>query len=204
MDIMKRAFDALTAVLTLMLLSFIILIVALLVRFKLGSPIIFKQQRPGLHGKPFYVYKFRTMIDAKDEEGNFLPDNVRLTSFGKLLRKLSLDELPQLINVIKGDISLVGPRPLLIDERVTGVTYLDVIEALAAQNIEARPVWKPLHRQPVFAGSKYYTHGDTDSISDKLFSQGLCLPSGSSMTVEDQERVIATVKEVLAKQVVTK
>ncbi|AIK36523.1 MULTISPECIES: aminotransferase class I/II-fold pyridoxal phosphate-dependent enzyme [Bacillus] len=93
---------------------------------------------------------------------------------------------------------------LLIDEKVTGVTYLDVIEALAAQNIEARPVWKPLHRQPVFAGSKYYTHGDTDSISDKLFSQGLCLPSGSSMTVEDQERVIATVKEVLAKQVVTK
>ncbi|MEH6976424.1 sugar transferase [Bacillus sp. FSL K6-0042] len=143
---MKRAFDALTAVLTLMLLSFIILIVALLVRFKLGSPIIFKQQRPGLHGKPFYVYKFRTMTDAKDEEGNFLPDNVRLTSFGKLLRKLSLDELPQLINVIKGDISLVGPRPLLIDEKVTGVTYLDVIEALAAQNIEARPVWKPLHR----------------------------------------------------------
>src|SRR6476620_11208255 len=100
MDIMKRAFDALTAVLTLMLLSFIILIVALLVRFKLGSPIIFKQQRPGLHGKPFYVYKFRTMTDAKDEEGNFLPDNVRLTSFGKLLRKLSLDELPQLINLI--------------------------------------------------------------------------------------------------------
>ncbi|HGE5780529.1 TPA: sugar transferase [Bacillus pseudomycoides] len=143
---MKRAFDALTAVLTLMLLSFIILIVALLVRFKLGSPIIFKQQRPGLHGKPFYVYKFRTMTDAKDEEGNFLSDNVRLTSFGKLLRKLSLDELPQLINVIKGDISLVGPRPLLIDEKVTGVTYLDVIEALAAQNIEARPVWKPLHR----------------------------------------------------------
>ncbi|WP_144569005.1 aminotransferase class I/II-fold pyridoxal phosphate-dependent enzyme [Bacillus pseudomycoides] len=93
---------------------------------------------------------------------------------------------------------------LLIDEKVTGVTYLDVIEALAAQNIEARPVWKPLHRQPVFAGSKYYTHGDTDSISDKLFSQGLCLPSGSSMTVEDQERVIATVKGVLAKQVVTK
>ncbi|MBJ8026447.1 sugar transferase [Bacillus cereus group sp. N21] len=115
MDIMKRAFDALTAVLTLMLLSFIILIVALLVRFKLGSPIIFKQQRPGLHGKPFYVYKFRTMTDAKDEEGNFLPDNVRLTSFGKLLRKLSLDELTQLINVIKGYISLVGPRPLLME-----------------------------------------------------------------------------------------
>ncbi|MEY8349330.1 sugar transferase [Bacillus cereus] len=115
MDVMKRAFDVLTAGLALMLLSFVILIVALLVRVRLGSPIIFRQQRPGLHGKPFYVYKFRTMTDAKDEEGNFLPDDVRLTSFGKLLRKLSLDELPQLINVIKGDISLVGPRPLLME-----------------------------------------------------------------------------------------
>ncbi|MEY8349332.1 aminotransferase class I/II-fold pyridoxal phosphate-dependent enzyme [Bacillus cereus] len=93
---------------------------------------------------------------------------------------------------------------LLIDETVIGVTYLDVIDALAAQNIEARPVWKPLHKQPVFAGSKYYTHGKTESISDKLFSQGLCLPSGSSMTVENQERVIATIKEVLVKRVVTK
>ncbi|MDM5190873.1 DegT/DnrJ/EryC1/StrS family aminotransferase [Bacillus sp. DX4.1] len=93
---------------------------------------------------------------------------------------------------------------LLIDEKVTGATYLDVIEALTAENIEARPIWKPLHQQPVFVGSKYYTHSDTESISDKLFSQGLCLPSGSSMTVEDQERVIATVKKVLAKQVVTK
>lgn len=84
---------------------------------------------------------------------------------------------------------------LLIDEKVTGATYLDVIEALTAENIEARPIWKPLHQQPVFVGSKYYTHSDTESISDKLFSQGLCLPSGSSMTVEDQERVIATVKK---------
>ncbi|CAI8723044.1 MULTISPECIES: sugar transferase [Bacillus] len=132
MDIMKRAFDALTAVLTLMLLSFIILIVALLVRFKLGSPIIFKQQRPGLHGKPFYVYKFRTMTDAKDEEGNFLPDNVRLTSFGKLLRKLSLDELPQLINLIKGYISLVGPRPLLME-------YLPLYTSQQARRHEVHP-----------------------------------------------------------------
>ncbi|MES9665965.1 sugar transferase [Bacillus nitratireducens] len=112
---MKRIFDIFIAGLALMLLSLVILIVALLVRLKLGSPIIFKQQRPGLYGRPFYVYKFRTMTDAKDQEGNLLPDNVRLTLFGKFLRKLSLDELPQLINVIKGDISLVGPRPLLME-----------------------------------------------------------------------------------------
>lgn len=132
MDIMKRAFDALTAVLTLMLLSFIILIVALLVRFKLGSPIIFKQQRPGLHGKPFYVYKFRTMTDAKDEEGNFLPDNICLTSSGKLLRKLSLDGSLQLVNVIKGYISLVGPRPLLME-------YLPLYTSKQARRHEVHP-----------------------------------------------------------------
>ncbi|WP_459501918.1 sugar transferase [Bacillus sp. C1] len=132
MGVMKRAFDVLTAGLALMLLSFVILIVALLVRIKLGSPIIFKQQRPGLHGKSFYVYKFRTMTDAKDKEGNFLPDDVRLTSFGKLLRKLSLDELPQLINVVKGDISLVGPRPLLIE-------YLPLYTPEQARRHEVRP-----------------------------------------------------------------
>ncbi|EEL48448.1 MULTISPECIES: aminotransferase class I/II-fold pyridoxal phosphate-dependent enzyme [Bacillus cereus group] len=93
---------------------------------------------------------------------------------------------------------------LLIDKEVAGVTYLDVIEALAAENIEARPVWKPLHQQPIFAGSKYYTHSDRESVSDKLFSQGLCLPSGSSMMVEDQERIISTIKAVLAKRVLTK
>lgn len=129
---MKRAFDFFVASLALVSLSVIILIVAILVRVKLGSPIIFKQQRPGLNGKPFYVYKFRTMMDAIDKEGNQLPDDVRLTSFGKLLRKLSLDELPQLINVVKGDISLVGPRPLLME-------YLPLYTPEQARRHEVRP-----------------------------------------------------------------
>lgn len=112
---MKRIFDLVVSVFVLILISPIMFSIAILVRIKLGSPIFFKQQRPGLHSKPFYFYKFRTMTDEKNEKGELLPDQYRLTSFGKFLRKSSLDEFPQLINVIKGDISLVGPRPLLMD-----------------------------------------------------------------------------------------
>ncbi|WP_078432587.1 sugar transferase [Metabacillus halosaccharovorans] len=112
---MKRIFDLCASIIILILLSPIILTVAILVRIKLGSPIFFKQERPGLHGKPFYFYKFRTMTNEKDGNGELLIDEYRLTSFGEFLRKTSLDEFPQLINVIKGDISLVGPRPLLMD-----------------------------------------------------------------------------------------
>ncbi|MCU5705819.1 sugar transferase [Bacillus mobilis] len=111
---MKRLFDLLVALSLLLILSLPILIIAILVRIKLGSPIIFKQQRPGLYEKIFYLYKFRTMTDARDKNDQLLPDQTRLTSFGKFLRKYSLDELPQLINVVKGNISLVGPRPLLM------------------------------------------------------------------------------------------
>ncbi|PEU71775.1 sugar transferase [Bacillus cereus] len=112
---MKRFFDLLVSLSCLLILSFPIIIVVILVRIKLGSPIVFKQQRPGLYGKAFYLYKFRTMTDARDSKGELLADQVRLTSFGKFLRKYSLDELPQLINVVKGNLSLVGPRPLLME-----------------------------------------------------------------------------------------
>jgi sugar transferase EpsL len=112
---LKRIFDLAASIILLMLLSPIILLVALIVRIKLGAPIIFKQLRPGLQGKPFYIYKFRTMTDECDSEGRLLPDEVRLTKFGLFLRKYSLDELLQLINVVKGELSIVGPRPLLMD-----------------------------------------------------------------------------------------
>jgi sugar transferase EpsL len=112
---MKRFLDFICSLILLILFLPIMLILALLIRIKLGAPILFKQQRPGLHGKPFYLYKFRTMTDARDSRGNFFADRIRLTPFGATLRKFSLDELPQLINVIIGDISLVGPRPLLME-----------------------------------------------------------------------------------------
>jgi sugar transferase EpsL len=112
---MKRLFDLTVAFVMLVGLSPFFIVIALLVKMKLGSPIVFKQERPGLKGKRFSLYKFRTMTDEKNEQGQLLPDYFRLTSFGSFLRKYSLDEYPQLWNVIKGDLSLVGPRPLLVE-----------------------------------------------------------------------------------------
>ena len=109
----KRFFDIVCSVLALIVLSPLLLVLAVLVRVKLGSPIIFTQKRPGKNEKIFTLYKFRTMTDEKDNEGNLLPDEIRLTKFGKMLRSLSLDELPELINILKGDMSIIGPRPLL-------------------------------------------------------------------------------------------
>ena len=110
----KRLIDFILSLIALIVLSPILLIVALLVRTKLGSPVIFKQERPGLNEKIFTLDECRTMTDAKDEQGNLLPDEIRLTKFGKLLRSTSLDELPELFNILKGDMAIVGPRPLLV------------------------------------------------------------------------------------------
>ncbi|MBT2657093.1 sugar transferase [Bacillus sp. ISL-18] len=112
---MKRLFDFFISLVLFIGLFPLFLLIACLVKLKLGSPIIFKQQRPGLYGRSFYLYKFRTMTDERDHDGKLLADYIRLTPFGIFLRKYSLDEYPQLINVIKGDISLVGPRPLLME-----------------------------------------------------------------------------------------
>ena len=112
---MKRMFDLSISIILLLCLSPLILIIGVLIKIRLGSPILFKQMRPGLNGTPFYLYKFRSMNNQKDNQGKLLPDHLRLTSFGNSLRKFSLDELPQLVNVVKGDISLVGPRPLLME-----------------------------------------------------------------------------------------
>lgn len=110
----KRGFDIAGAVLMLVLFSPVMAIVALLIRVKLGSPVLFKQQRPGKGERPFYIYKFRTMAELYDAEGQPLSDDKRYVKFGGFIRKLSLDELPQLVNVLKGEMSLIGPRPLLM------------------------------------------------------------------------------------------
>jgi sugar transferase EpsL len=110
----KRILDLALAVPALILLSPLMALIALLVRITLGRPVLFRQQRPGLYGRPFTLYKFRTMTDARDAEGKLLPDAQRLTRLGRLLRSSSLDELPELFNVVRGDMSLVGPRPLLM------------------------------------------------------------------------------------------
>ncbi|MDR4216136.1 sugar transferase [Priestia megaterium] len=112
---MKRVMDLVTSLTLLTLFSPVMMFTAILVRLKMGAPVLFKQQRPGKDGKPFYLYKFRTMANLEDKQGNLLSDQVRLTGTGKFLRKYSLDELPQFINVVKGDMSLVGPRPLLME-----------------------------------------------------------------------------------------
>lgn len=128
----KRPQDFLCALLAGIVLSPVMAVTAVLVRVKLGSPVLFTQERPGKDGKIFKLYKFRTMTDARDENGNLLSDEVRLTSFGKKLRSTSLDELPELFNILKGDMSVVGPRPLLVQ-------YLSRYNEHQARRHEVRP-----------------------------------------------------------------
>lgn len=129
---MKRIFDLALALPGLLTISPLVALVALLVRIRLGSPILFTQERPGLHGKPFTMYKFRTMTDGRDEQGELLPDSKRMTRLGRILRSTSLDEFPALINVLKGNMSLVGPRPLLME-------YIDRYTPEQARRHEVRP-----------------------------------------------------------------
>lgn len=128
----KRLFDTALAALALLLLAVPLCALAMVVRHKLGAPVLFRQVRPGLHGRPFEMLKFRTMTDARDAQGVLLPDALRLTPLGRWLRATSLDELPELWNVLKGDMSLVGPRPLLIE-------YLPLYSAEQARRHEVRP-----------------------------------------------------------------
>jgi sugar transferase EpsL len=131
-NMLKRGLDFLVALILLIALSPLLALLALAVRRKLGRPVLFAQTRPGVHGAPFEFYKFRTMTEARDAAGELLPDAARLTPFGELMRKLSLDELPQLINVLKGDMSLVGPRPLLME-------YLPLYNERQARRHAVRP-----------------------------------------------------------------
>lgn len=128
----KRIIDFILSACAILLLGLPLLIVALLIRVKLGSPVLFKQRRPGKDGKIFEIYKFRTMTDARDKDGNLLPDNERLTEFGKLIRSTSIDELPEIINIFKGDMSIIGPRPLLEE-------YLPLYNEEQAHRHDVRP-----------------------------------------------------------------
>jgi lipopolysaccharide/colanic/teichoic acid biosynthesis glycosyltransferase len=129
---MKRLFDFVVAAAAAIILSPIVAVVAVLVRLNLGTPVLFRQLRPGLHGQPFTLLKFRTMIDAEDSVGSSLPDEERLTAFGQFLRRSSLDELPELYNILRGDMSLVGPRPLLME-------YLPLYTPEQARRHDVRP-----------------------------------------------------------------
>ena len=128
----KRPMDFILSMLAIIVLSPLFIVTGILVIIKLGSPILFKQNRPGLDEKIFTMYKFRTMTDQKDENGELLPDHIRLTKFGKMLRATSLDELPELFNILKGDMSIIGPRPLLVQ-------YLPLYNAHQQRRHEVRP-----------------------------------------------------------------
>ncbi|OPA42226.1 sugar transferase [Bacillus cereus] len=128
----KRPMDFILSLIAIIMLSPVFLIVAFLVKTRLGSPVLFKQERPGLNGTIFKMYKFRTMTDEKNENGKLLPDSVRLTKFGKFLRSTSLDELPGLFNIFKGDMSIIGPRPLLVQ-------YLPLYNEHQKRRHEVRP-----------------------------------------------------------------
>lgn len=128
----KRIFDIVVSLVLIFICFPLLLIIGFLVKIKLGSPIIFKQRRPGLKGKPFTIYKFRSLTEERDEKGNLLPDYDRFNNFSRILRASSLDELPELFNVFKGDMSLVGPRPLLME-------YLNRYDDYQARRHEVRP-----------------------------------------------------------------
>jgi lipopolysaccharide/colanic/teichoic acid biosynthesis glycosyltransferase len=129
---MKRPMDFCLSLAAIIVLSPVFFVLALLIRNKLGHPVLFKQQRPGLNEKVFTLYKFRTMTDQRDEQGALLPDDKRLTKFGKFLRSTSLDELPELVNVVKGDMAVIGPRPLLVQ-------YLPLYNEKQKRRHEVRP-----------------------------------------------------------------
>src|SRR5699024_10378405 len=130
--IVQRLFDLIVSTILLTVFLIPIITIAFLILLRMGKPVIFKQKRPGLYGRPFYIYKFRTMTNEVDQDGDLLPNHQRITKLGNILRKLSLDELPQLFNVLKGDLSLVGPRPLLME-------YLPLYNEEQARRHEVKP-----------------------------------------------------------------
>ncbi|MEG1547528.1 MAG: sugar transferase [Clostridia bacterium] len=178
----KRFLDIICALVAMIAFCWLYAIVAVLVRIKLGSPVIFKQERPGLHEKIFTLYKFRTMANDTDAHGNLLPDEVRLTKFGKLLRSTSLDELPETWNILKGDMSVVGPRPLLVE-------YLPLYNEKQHHRHDVRPG---------LSGWAQVNGRNTLSWEDKF---DLDVEYVSRMTfLGDVRVIIATVKKVVCRE----
>lgn len=154
MSLGKRLFDLAVCGAALPFLLPVLAVVALLVRWKLGGPVLFRHTRPGLHGRPFTLYKFRTMTDGRDADGELLPDAERMTPFGRALRSSSLDELPELLNVIKGEMSLVGPRPLLME-------YLERYSPEQARRHDALPGitgWAQIHGRNALTWPERFAH----------------------------------------------
>lgn len=178
----KRALDIVLAGGALVVLSPVLAVTAVLVRTKLGSPVIFHQDRPGKDGKIFRLYKFRSMTDEKDENGDLLPDEVRLTAFGKKLRSTSLDELPELWNILKGDMSIVGPRPLL-------VRYLPLYNEEQRHRHDVRPGltgWAQVNGRNALSWEEKFRY-DVDYVQNVSFAL-------------DAKTVLLTVKKVFARE----
>ena len=190
----KRLLDFVLSLGAIICLLPVYLVVAILVRVKLGSPVLFTQDRPGKDGKIFKMYKFRTMTDARDAEGNLLPDDVRLTKFGRTLRATSLDELPELLNILKGDMSIVGPRPLLVrylerynEEQKHRHDVLPGLTGLAQVNGRNAISWEDKFRYDVEYTQNVTFIGDVSIILKtvaKVFKKE-GISSGTSVTMEE-------------------
>lgn len=178
----KRFFDVVLSACALIALSPVLLVVAVLVRVKLGSPVIFRQDRPGKDERIFKMYKFRTMTDARDENGDLLPDEDRLTKFGRMLRATSLDELPELWNILKGDMSIVGPRPLLME-------YLPYYTEEEHHRHDIRPGLTGLAQ----------VHGRNFLSWDERFQLDLRYLERVSLTL-DVQIILMTIKKVVSRQ----